>query len=74
MPKPLVHYKELFSCEVGARAFVVPVDHPSSQVSNTQCVLTTPVVAFDALTGEFETQNTRYSPMPVSAYGEGAPN
>lgn len=62
--KPLVHYMEIITCELGKRALVVPADHPSEWVSNTQPVVTSEVVnGLDAL-GSFETMNTRYVRAP----------
>lgn len=62
MTKPVVNYKDLYFCAVGASALVVPENHPSELVSNTGAVLTSTVQSFDADTGVFETLNTRYQP------------
>ena len=62
--KPVVHYEELLFCTVGGCALVKPVDHPGDLVSNQQYVRTSTVQAFDVDSGEFETRNTRYQPLP----------
>ncbi len=68
MTKPIVRYRTDLPCHImlGLPAFVHPVDHPNHieghNVSNTTYVLTSKVVGHDALTGEFETLNTRYAP------------
>lgn len=63
-PKPLVHYMELLACELGKSAHLVPADHPSKLVSNTQMVLTSVVVVGPDALGSFETMNTRYVRAP----------
>ena len=60
--KPVVYYKSLMYCKVGEAALVFPTDHPKR--SNTQAVRTSNVVSYDQATGEFETRNTRYTPLP----------
>lgn len=69
MTKPVVNYKDLHFCAVGASALVVPVNHPSELVSNTGPVRTSTVQSYDADTGVFETLNTRYQPT-VDALGQ----
>ena len=60
MSKLVVHYKypEEGFIEIGAAAFVFPVDHPNC--SNTTLAKTTAVLRYDRATGEFETTNTIY--------------
>ncbi len=66
--KPVVHYINLgVPIQVGERAVVQPVDHPSSEVSNKHPVLTTVVRAFDEVTGIFETNNHIYHPETVQS-------
>jgi len=64
MDKPSVAFSEILTCEVGYPAFCKPLDHPSSLVSNTKYVRTSPVVSkiVDGLDRvvEFETLNTKY--------------
>ena len=62
--KPVVHYEELLFCTVGGCAFVKPVDHPGEHISNEKFVRTSTVQAFDVDSGEFETRNTCYRPLP----------
>lgn len=62
--KPVVNYKELIFCYVGGHALVQPENHPSVLVSNKKPALTSVVVAFDEKSGEFETRNTLYRPLP----------
>lgn len=45
---------------VGQRAIVWPIDHYSELVSNEKAVMTSVVLSYDAVTGNFETQNTIY--------------
>lgn len=47
-----------FSIQVGQPAFVYPIDHPSSLVSNKSLVRTSPVVK--SYPSGFETENTIY--------------
>jgi hypothetical protein len=64
MNKPIVHYSKLLYCEVGERAQVVPVDHTNhargQYAINGRMNVTTKVLAYDSITGEFETENTVY--------------
>lgn len=63
--KPIVHYVTDNNpfIAVGKRVLVTPVDHPSPLVSNTKLVLTSEVLSYNQLNGEFETQNTYYKPL-----------
>jgi hypothetical protein len=67
MAKRRVHYVEgsiLTDVIIGHGTFVQPVDHPDrSNVSNTKHVYTSAVIAYDPATGEFETQNSLYTPV-----------
>lgn len=68
--KPVVKYdadQEHF-VRLGYKALVLPLNHPSSLVSNTTWVTTSPVVAVHEH-GKFETENTCYVPVG-SAYTE----
>lgn len=56
-----MHYKGCINPLIGSRTVVVPIDHPSEQVSNTTTVITSPVIRLGAW-GEFETENTIYRP------------
>ena len=59
--RPEVSYKPLIPVEVGARAFIVPVNHYSlALVTNGEPVWTGTVLAHDTATGAFETARTRY--------------
>lgn len=60
--KTTVRYRQnlLDSIRVGGRAIVVPIDHPNC--SNKGPVLTSIVEHYDPITGEFETENSRYVP------------
>ena len=62
--KPTVHYHELTQMkpQEGKIAFVVPVDHPSSRVSNKGMVATSLVV--EVTDDGFETLNTVYVRIP----------
>lgn len=64
MNKPVVHYRKLYSCTVGAAALCVPVDHPGPMVSNKKAIATSEVLRYDPDTGEFETRNTVYRRQP----------
>jgi hypothetical protein len=67
--KPTVHYKDIgFKPEVGACAFVWPLDHQSPRVSNTREVMTSTVVRV-GINGEFETKNTIYKRVPEQQRG-----
>jgi hypothetical protein len=58
--KRVVHYVEtLRGPIVGQSAIVVPIDHTSSKVSNTQSVLTSTVLKVHGDLG-FETLNSEY--------------
>lgn len=65
MGKQIVHYRphpdQYISPGVCARVF--PVDHPSVHVSNTQMVVTSPVLFHNRHDGSFETMNTTYIPV-----------
>lgn len=61
--KPIVHYKEMPASmastpKVGHVACVLPLDHPSANVSNNNPVITSKVIAVTE--DGFETQNTIY--------------
>lgn len=60
--KPVVRYKPVggTEIEVGYRARVIPLDHPSPLIDNGYYASTSPVLSYDPETGNFETQNTRY--------------
>lgn len=63
--KPVVNYvaSPHNQIVVGSRAIIIPINHPDmDNVSNNGPVLTSPVVKYCPLTGEFETENTRYQP------------
>lgn len=62
-PKQIVHYTGIPEFAFGV-AFVEPVDHPSSLVSNTKRVVTSLVRKPIDDNGIFETQNTIYVPLP----------
>lgn len=71
--KPIVHFKPstLHNPKLGLSTYVFPIDHPdSTMVSNTGLVRTSPIVSIGP-GDEFETENTRYRPVPVEA---GQPN
>lgn len=63
--KPVVNYHSgSFHVPLGGRAFIMPINHPSKLVSNTELACTSKVLSLrrDA-TGrviEFETENTIY--------------
>ena len=64
--KKVVHYKKnsvFGAIVVGHSAYVEPVDHTSSLVSNTKHVRTSEVIRVDHETGEFETLNSIYRPQ-----------
>ena len=58
--KPIVQYlpSNFNFIQKGKRAMVIPVDHPGELVSNTQMVITSPVIEVGS--NHFETENTRY--------------
>lgn len=60
--KPVVKYKYDLNnfIKVGESAYVFPLNHPSSLVSNTKLIQTSRVISFDENTGNFETVNTIY--------------
>jgi len=62
--KLLVQYDPLKNVfiKVGERAVICPIDHQSRYVCNYLPVITTKVISYDVVTGEFETMNTRYIP------------
>lgn len=69
MTKPVVYYDPSFipMIRVGSSVICVPWAHPSSKVTGDGHTMarTSAVVAHDALTGEFWTQNTHYKPRPA---------
>ena len=70
MAKRTVRYIQgslLMEPRIGGGAFVRPLDHPDGEnVSNTQHVYTSNVVAYDPATGVIETANSRYVPAEVN--------
>lgn len=67
MSKQVVHYSEVMKHPwhhygEGGRALVTPVDHPSHLVVNGQPATTAVILAWDEVTGIFETSNTVYIP------------
>lgn len=66
--KKVVTYSTLVFCEEGCSALVFPVDHPDeARVTNTEAAHTSPVLRYDAATGEFETRNTVYRKQEAAA-------
>ena len=61
--KQVVHYIDLIRCEVGLRATLIPVDHPSNLVVNGERSITSMVLSYDRETGIIETMNTIYKPV-----------
>ena len=63
--KPVVRYKKDKGDLIllGQSAFIFPIDHPNSLVSNEKMVRTSQVIHKNALTGDFETTNTFYKAM-----------
>ena len=63
--KPIVLYDSTAPSDivVGRGAYVLPINHSSREVSNTTTVLTSKVVRYNKLSGEFETKNTIYKPI-----------
>lgn len=62
--KPIVMYKRLADSsvlQVGQRAAIEPLDHPSPLVSNGKLADTSPIVRLHK-GGVFETRNTIYTP------------
>lgn len=64
MSKPIVRYTPTHAdyIELGMPARVLPIDHPSDRVSNTDWVRTSLVERIGE-NGEFETRNTVYKPV-----------
>lgn len=60
--KPVVKYNtyKYGSIEVGLPAVVVALDHPSHLILPGEVVRTSTVLAYDEVTGDFETRNTFY--------------
>ena len=58
--RPEVIYRPLAPIKVGARAVVIPVNHYSEMVTNLGTALTGTVIAYNKITGAFETKRTRY--------------
>lgn len=59
----IVHYRNpVGDIVVGQSAFVFPIDHTSSLVSNTTMVRTSAVKEYDPKSGVFVTQNNVYVP------------
>lgn len=58
--RPLVHYKKIHSkLVVGDSVILLPLDHPSPEVTNTKYISTSKVTRI-AEDGEFWTENTHY--------------
>lgn len=64
MPKPVVHYAEMYFCELGKSAMVILADNPTGKPEDARVARTSRVQAFDPASGEFETLNTLYKPAP----------
>lgn len=64
--KPIVFYKEATMVELGGRAWVRPINHPSDRVVNLQTARTGTIIRHDEATGEFETKRTIYKKEPAS--------
>jgi hypothetical protein len=60
--KQIVHYSKVSYIQVGRPCILYPIDHPSQLVSNKKPVATSYVQGANAISGEIETQNTRYLP------------
>jgi hypothetical protein len=60
--KKVVQYKRspFNLIKVGSGATVYPINHPSHKVTNETLVYTSTVLAYDKVTGKFETINTIY--------------
>lgn len=69
--KPVVHYTELFTYEIGGCAILVPTNHPNHipghNVSNTKPVITSEVLGYNVETGLLETKNTIYMPEIIGS-------
>lgn len=63
MPKPTIYYHQdkTNNIAVGYRAFCFPVGR--SARADVQGVLTSTVLEYDSITGEFETLNSVYKPL-----------
>lgn len=60
MSKKIVYYKELWNHpHIGFPTFVIPINHPGPNVSNTTLVKTSSIIKLGK-DGEFETENTIY--------------
>lgn len=61
--RPVVKYKPFgfAGVEVGGYAMIIPIDHYNAQlVTNGGIARTGTVLAYDSVTGSFETRRTRY--------------
>lgn len=65
--KPVVNYNPFkgYDIAVGRPAFIYPINHPD--LSNTQYAITSKVIKYDEVSGEFETENTHYVPVDPEA-------
>lgn len=62
--KPVVHYSPtIIPIVVGQSAAVVVKDHPAGYLNHAAWVDTSTVIAYDEVSGEFETRNTLYVPV-----------
>ena len=59
--KPVVYYTESETIEIGWRAYVKVVSHPNA-ILDREWIYTSGVIAYDEITGVFETRNTIYKP------------
>jgi hypothetical protein len=67
MSKKIVHYYAHADnwIKVGGRAAVLPSDHPIQGGYINEIVATSTVLAFDSITGTFETENSIYMLVPT---------
>ncbi|MGD9382268.1 MAG: hypothetical protein PVI03_07475 [Candidatus Thorarchaeota archaeon] len=72
--KPTVHFdmNAPYSITTGGRAFIMPLDHPSDDVSNESVVTTSIVERIHCEPGQvfFETANTYYRGVHVARFKE----
>jgi hypothetical protein len=68
IPKRVVYYSRLIYCVIGESAECFPVNHTNSimgqHVRNGDFCSTSVVLAYDEVTGEFETVYSFYKPEP----------
>lgn len=80
--KKIVYYhpnKHTDKIVVGGSAYIIPVNHPGPFVSNKDIAVTSEVMSYDEVTGEFETRNTIYKPIKSTSQlkrikAQGIPN